>query len=220
MGRIFEFIANSSDGVFAVDRRQSIVLWNEPASRILGYTAEEALGRKCYGIVGGRDAVGCTVCRRGCDAIMAGQRLTPAPSTDMAVRAKTGTDVWLNVSTVLVPSRRGELSALVHLFREVTRDHEVLGAAQQLAETVSLQRTRLPRPRSRDASSGPAKIGLTRREREILSLVASGTSTDVIAQGLCISPRTVRNHINNLLGKLDVHSRLEAVVYATKNGLT
>ena len=44
-------------------------------------------------------------------------------------------------------------------------------------------------------------------------------STDVIAEKLCISPRTVGNHINNILGKLHVHSRLEAVAYSIKNGL-
>jgi two-component system nitrate/nitrite response regulator NarL len=46
-----------------------------------------------------------------------------------------------------------------------------------------------------------------------------GASTESIAQRLSISERTVRNHINNMLAKLGVHSRLEAVAYSIRNGL-
>ncbi len=219
MSRIFEFIANSSDGVFAIDRRQSLVLWNERATEILGFTAQEVLGKKCYGIVGGRDAQGCNVCRRGCDAIASAQRLQPAPTADLATQTKGGAEVWLNLSTVIVPSRRGALFVLVHLFREVTRDHDVLGVAQDLADMVSEGSRRKRISRSRDVSSRAARFELTRREREILTLLASCMSTDVIAERLSISTRTVRNHVNNILGKLDVHSRLEAVTYSIKNGL-
>jgi len=219
MGRIFEFIANTGDGVFAVDRRQSIVLWNDQATRILGYTAEETLGKKCYGIVCGRDAQGCVVCRRGCDAITAAGQLEPSPTADIAARTKAGNEVWLNLSTVVVPSRCGELSVLVHLFREVTQEHSMLDVARDLASMVS---EAIPEKRfagARRVPRGTACLELTRREREVLILVATGISTDAIADKLCISPRTVRNHVNNILGKLGVHSRLEAVAYSIKNGL-
>jgi len=219
MGRIFDFIANSGDGVFAVDHRQSVVLWNERAAKILGFTAEEALGKKCYEIVCGRDARDCIVCRRGCEALAAAKRLQPAPTRDIAVQTKGGVEAWLNISTVVVPSRRGELSVLVHLFREVTRDHDVLGAAEDMADLVSTRSSRKRIPRSRDTSSHVACVELTRREREILMLLASGISTDSIAEKLSIRPRTVRNHVSNILGKLNVHSRLEAVTLAREHRL-
>jgi len=219
MGRIFEFIVNSGDGVFAVDRRQSIVLWNERASEILGYTAKEVLGKKCYGLVCGQDVQGCAVCRHGCAAIEAAKQLQPAPTADISVRTKEGTEAWLNVSTVVVPSRDGDLSVLIHLFREVTRDHEVLDVAQDLVDMVSAHSQEQSSRGSSDDSNDASCVKLTRREREILTLLASGHSTDVIAKDLFISSRTVRNHINNILGKLDVHSRLEAVAYSIKNGL-
>jgi two-component system response regulator DegU len=60
---------------------------------------------------------------------------------------------------------------------------------------------------------------LTRREREVLNQLITGVSTDVIAGRLFISPRTVRNHINHILGKLGVHSRLEAVTLYIRSGL-
>jgi len=219
MGRIFEFIGNSADGVFAVDSSQSIVLWNERATEILGHSAEDVLGKKCYGIVCGRDAQGCVVCCRGCDAITSAKRLEPAPTADIVVRTKAGAEVWLNLSTVVVPSRRGDLSVLVHLFREVTRDHEVLSVARDFANMVF---EAVPKKRVRSSQGvphGAASVELTPRERDVLKLLASGISTASIAERLGISPRTVRNHVYNILNKLNVHSRLEAVTYSITNGL-
>ncbi|MGH3118816.1 MAG: response regulator [Gaiellales bacterium] len=60
---------------------------------------------------------------------------------------------------------------------------------------------------------------LTGREKEILELMASGKSNDMIAEHLTISPHTVQTHVRNLLGKLGAHSRLEAVTVAARNGL-
>lgn len=60
---------------------------------------------------------------------------------------------------------------------------------------------------------------LTDREREVLSLLAQGLSTNDIARSLSITSSTVRNHIRNILQKLHVHNWLEAVVYAFKQGL-
>lgn len=60
---------------------------------------------------------------------------------------------------------------------------------------------------------------LTPREREVLGLLAGGRDNDQIASYLVISPETARTHIHNLLGKLDVHSRLAAVTFVLQNGL-
>jgi len=53
--------------------------------------------------------------------------------------------------------------------------------------------------------------GLTRRESDVLKLLAQGASTGEIATALAITPATVRRHVHNVLAKLGVHSRLEAV---------
>ena len=60
---------------------------------------------------------------------------------------------------------------------------------------------------------------LTSREREILVYLAGGLSGAAIAAKLQIAPLTVRTHIRNLMEKLGVHSRLEAVAYALRHGL-
>ena len=60
---------------------------------------------------------------------------------------------------------------------------------------------------------------LTRRTSiEILGLLAQGKRNEDIAKELFISPQTVQTHIRNILGKLRVHSKLEAVSFAVKHG--
>jgi PAS domain S-box-containing protein len=60
---------------------------------------------------------------------------------------------------------------------------------------------------------------LTRREREVLQLLAEGLDSQTIADRLHITMRTERNHIANILAKLDVHSQLQAVVFALRYGI-
>jgi len=60
---------------------------------------------------------------------------------------------------------------------------------------------------------------LTAREREILELIAEGLTNGAIAKRLFISVNTVRNHVQNVLAKLDAHSKLEALSIAIRNGL-
>ena len=60
---------------------------------------------------------------------------------------------------------------------------------------------------------------LTKRQREILGLIASGLSTSEIATQLTISRETVRNHLRSLFSELHVHTRLEAIAAAQRLGL-
>jgi two-component system nitrate/nitrite response regulator NarL len=68
-----------------------------------------------------------------------------------------------------------------------------------------------------DGSASAAQ--LTGREREILALLAEGLTGPAIARRLSISPHTVRTHIQNLLSKLQVHTRLEAAAFAVRHGI-
>lgn len=60
---------------------------------------------------------------------------------------------------------------------------------------------------------------LTPREREILVLLTKGSDNQMIARELVISPETARTHIQKVLTKLGVHSRLEAAAFVVKNGI-
>ncbi len=59
----------------------------------------------------------------------------------------------------------------------------------------------------------------TRREHEILCLLAEGLDNSSIAQRLTITKRTVQNHICNIYGKLGVRTRTEAMLYAIQHGM-
>jgi len=61
--------------------------------------------------------------------------------------------------------------------------------------------------------------GLTAREREVLALIAEGLTNREIAEQLVISVRTVERHRENIVNKLNLHSRVELVKYAIRKGL-
>jgi DNA-binding NarL/FixJ family response regulator len=61
---------------------------------------------------------------------------------------------------------------------------------------------------------------LSSREREVLSLIATGKENSEIAGELNISPRTVKNHVSSILTKLDLPSRVQAAVYAVRQGVS
>ena len=61
--------------------------------------------------------------------------------------------------------------------------------------------------------------GLTDREREVLTYLAEGANNDEIAASLVISPKTVERHRENIMHKLNLHSRVELVRYAIRKGI-
>ncbi len=103
---------------------------------------------------------------------------------------------------------------------------EVLGAAKAAAEgevlidPFTLTRLLHQVAKERDARREAQALldELTDREREVLQLLAEGMRNDDIAQKLFISPQTVQTHVRNILAKLGVHSKLEAVAFAVKHG--
>lgn len=78
--------------------------------------------------------------------------------------------------------------------------------------------------RVRAASTQPAveatiRSELSEREIEVLKLIANGRDNAAIAGELSISPKTVKNHISNILMKLQIENRIQAAVYAVKSGI-
>ena len=71
----------------------------------------------------------------------------------------------------------------------------------------------------RHEGSAEGSASLSRRELEVLTLVAQGLNNRSIAEALFISENTVKNHIRNIHEKLQVHSRMEAVVRAVRDGV-
>jgi DNA-binding NarL/FixJ family response regulator len=103
---------------------------------------------------------------------------------------------------------------------------EVLAAAKSAADgevlidpaTLTRLLAQVAREREEQRDALALLNDLTEREREILGLLAEGMRNDEIAAKLYISPQTVQTHVRNILGKLRVHSKLEAVAFAVRHG--
>ncbi len=76
-----------------------------------------------------------------------------------------------------------------------------------------------PTPASQPADAPANRPDLTRREQEILALMAAGQSNQEIAENLYIAPGTVRVHVHAILQKLEVRDRTQAVILAIQIGL-
>jgi len=92
----------------------------------------------------------------------------------------------------------------MHLFRDITATKELLNLVKE---------------RCAPPGAPAVDVSLTRRELEILKLLAVGENTKAAAERLHVSPATIGNHVQNILAKLGVHSRLQAVAYATTHRL-
>jgi two-component system response regulator NreC len=70
-----------------------------------------------------------------------------------------------------------------------------------------------------NAQPAPAVEPLTEREREVLTLIAEGMTSREIGEALVVSPKTVDRHRENIMSKLNMHSRVELVKYAIERGM-
>jgi DNA-binding NarL/FixJ family response regulator len=104
---------------------------------------------------------------------------------------------------------------------------EIIGAIRRLCEGEPLLPPReaidllrlAGRERDQQHAAQAALARLTGREREVLQALADGLSDKEIAERLNVSAKTVRAHMVNLLGKLGVDSRLQALVFAVRHGV-
>lgn len=105
--------------------------------------------------------------------------------------------------------------------REIVEAVQRVGAGESLVsrdELIHLVQT-AGRQREAERTAEQAIGRLTRREREVLLALGEGLSDREIAQRLFVSKETVHTHMVNLLGKLGVESRMQALIFAIKFGL-
>jgi DNA-binding NarL/FixJ family response regulator len=112
-----------------------------------------------------------------------------------------------------------------YLVKSASRD-ELISAVQDVANgqpvfTAGLAGMVLGefRRMTSDPQTDDSDVQLTARETEVLRLVAKGLSYKQIAERLVVSHRTVQNHVQNTLQKLQLHNRVELTRYAIERGL-
>lgn len=211
-------LANTADGVYAVDQAQCIAFWNASAERILGYSANDVIGRPCHVVFDGEPRPGCLACGPDCPVMIAANRQEPVPTYNLLSRTRDGKTILLNVSVIVPPPGKTPFTT-IHLFRDATRqlhyetyvEHILCAAARLPSPQATLSRSALQRPLLAAPLSG--------REKEVLYLLVQGKGGRAIADTLCISYATVRNHIQAILRKLRVHSQREAVKLALEHHL-
>lgn len=193
----------ASDGMFITDDRQRIVAWSSAAQRMLGFSPDEAVGRTCYQVVLGREPDGHPVCGRNCAVTRNARHGRGTATYDVVAHTRDGRAACLSNSVVVVDGPDGAFH-VVHLLREAPS-----------AELV----TRRWAAEGAPAMEEPLVETLTRRELQVLRMLAEGATIDDIAAALTISVLTARNHIGNVGRKLGAHSRLETVLIGMRRGL-
>jgi DNA-binding NarL/FixJ family response regulator len=112
----------------------------------------------------------------------------------------------------------GERRAALEALQEAHRTARRLGARPVVVEAARAGAA-LGQPLGRRGAADAEGGGLSRRELEVVRLVAAGGTNREIATALVLSPRTVNMHVRNLLRKLDSRSRVDAVRWAGELGL-
>jgi DNA-binding NarL/FixJ family response regulator len=128
-----------------------------------------------------------------------------ASANDRAAAVEAGASAVLHKSL--------EISEIADGIRRLC-DGESLTSPHEMVELLRAA----GRLRAREQTVRAALARLTEREREVLQALADGLSDKAIAERLGVSDKTARGHVVNLLGKLDVESRLQAVVLAARAG--
>lgn len=111
-----------------------------------------------------------------------------------------------------------------YLVKSASRE-DLLHAVRRVAEGVPVFTPGLAAmmlgefQRIRGGAASPPEAELTARETEILRMVATGMAYRQIAERLVLSHRTVQNHVQNILGKLQMHNRVELTRFAIERGL-
>jgi PAS domain S-box-containing protein len=205
-----ERVIRSREAAFAVDHAGTIIALNRRCEELVGWNARAAVGRHCWELIDGYDASGNLYCYRNCPIAFQARHDAERVPRDfpLCVKCSDRSRKPLLMSTHVVREQRN-LVALVHFLHELP--------VRMLCEERDVSDAPAEK-RASDAHRAAVRV-LTPRETEILQFLAEGLSTVQIAGMLFISPVTVRNHIQRILQKLGVHTKLAAVAYAHQHNI-
>jgi len=210
---LFASLVDSPDPVFATSRLNRVVFWNAAAERLLGYTSEEVMDLSCSALFEGCDVYGNRYCSDGCPVNQMAVRHEAVRQFTLRLRAKDGRTIGATVAVLQLAAPPPDLFYLAHILRP---EEGAQPAAPAAHESPAPPRSALESAR---ASLDARARRLTAREVEDLAMVAAGHAPPAIAARLHISRLTARNHVQNVLDKLEVHSKAEAVAFAFQQRL-
>jgi PAS domain S-box-containing protein len=213
---VIDSVANSDTPAFATDPAGHILVWNRGMEKLLGRPRKEALGRRCFELMAGRDVFGNRFCHENCAVLSMSRKGETIQGFEMAVRSASRSDLPVQVSILESSSLASGERSVFHFIQPIDATARLARALERLTPGDG------PNGRGRTAAMSRSPLsgspGLTRRENEVLRHVAAGLQNKEVAVQLGISVATTRNHIHNILEKLEVHSKLEAVSLAFREG--
>jgi len=210
---LFSSLELSPNPVFGTDRQNRIVFWNRSAERLLGFASGEVVGRSCSEILEGSDVFGNRYCSETCPVAAMGIRGETARHFILRLRAREGVVIPVDVAILHLVNTPGDRMVLLHILRPSDPVDSQFGVPPE-----SQLPPKTPLSIVRDSTDARARK-LSPREVEVLGMLAAGHPTPEIANRLRISVLTARNHIQNILEKLEVHSKAEAVAFAFQKRL-
>jgi DNA-binding CsgD family transcriptional regulator len=210
MDAAYQVIARgTASPVLVTDERWHIVALNPEAERLLGCSSREAAGQTCHALLCGRDRYGNHFCHEKCVVGTMALRGEPVRPFELDVVSAAGEIVRAACSVIVLHD--GPQYRIVHILTPLPRaDEHVASRAAAPNRTTDSNEC---------GATATRPYALTARESEVLRLLAKGQDCRQIATGLFISLPTVRNHVHNLFRKMNVHSQVEAVVQAYREGL-
>lgn len=217
---ILSLLAAAEFGAYAMSIDQTITFWNQGAQRILGYPPETVLGRRCYEVVAGLAPGGLTpACRHGCPSIRRIQAgVLPEPVT-MQMRCASGRRKVVSLTPLVVAGRDFSAPLLIHVFSDGAEPGSSKSIADSLRNDLAGLGADIVSDRPGSDSRHEDPVRLSKRQLEVLRLVALGWETPRIAEELGISTHTVLNHIRHFRQKLNAATKLEAVLTAMRMGI-
>jgi PAS domain S-box-containing protein len=206
------------DMFFVVDSDRRLVRWNRELCSMTGLDDDEVEGRRLTVLVHQDDRATmdqwfARVNEDG-SATMEAQLLVDSgnyvPYEFTGARLKDGEGRPMGVCGIArnISQRRQTEQHLKQAIREVIDD------ATWFAQSVLEKMTQV----SSSGSSSIKASDLTDRERQVIEMIAKGMKNNQIAKELGLSYATIRNYVARIYGKLDVHSRAEAVIWARERG--
>lgn len=211
---IINLAKGTADAAYVLDPNGLIVAWNNAAEGLFGVTAETAIGQHCSEVLHGIDECG-RRCGVECTVKDHAVNCEPLKSYDIRVDAAGGRK-WCSMSVIMA----GKSGTAAQYTLHVARSADLRKRMESLLRDFVVSETSLPAVNVREIVSAKRSTtemaDISKREIDVLRLLAKGESTAGIAAALFISPTTVNNHVQRILKKLSAHSRLEAVRRAEK----
>jgi PAS domain S-box-containing protein len=195
------WVRNMGVATWVSNHNGLVIYMNQRAESLLGKEPGGAVGHPCHEMIGGHAPDGSPICQHNCEInkmIRSGEEVEPYT---VRINSDEGEEHWLQL--LVIPYTNGEGSNRVaHCAFQIDRSHIIESYLDRVAART---------PINAERSFKIDESRLSKREREVLELLAEDQNLYEIAEQLNVSYYTVRNHVQHILGKMGVHSTLEAV---------